>query len=85
DPRAFAIMLGPVAAVLFFFYIHRRYRNTDKSYRYEDRTRIELENIEYHDEYERHISRTRNPRVDGMEQSADPRRRLTGGPRSWWG
>ena len=85
DPRIFALALGPAAAVMFFLYIYRRYRNTDKSYQYEDRTRIEVENIKHFDQYSRHIGRTRSSQVEGLEQSKNPRRRLTGQPRSWWG
>ncbi|RRD05719.1 hypothetical protein EII34_05780 [Arachnia propionica] len=85
DPRVFALLLGPLLATMFFLYVYRRYRNTDKSYQYEDRTRIELENIQHFDQYSRHISRTRNSKVEGLEQSRNPRRRLTGQPRNWWG
>lgn len=84
DPRLFALALGPVSAVMFFTYIYRRYRNTDKSYQFESRTRIELENIVHHDEYSRHISRTRNSSVEGRQLSANPRQRLTARGRFGW-
>lgn len=84
DPRVFALALGPVSAVMFFLYIHRRYRNTDKSYQYENRTRIELENVQHFDQYERHIGRTRKSRIEGIERSRDPRQRLGAPQQGWW-
>ncbi len=82
--RIFLLGLGVVCAVTFATYVYHRYRNADKSYQFEDRTRIELSDVLGSDEYSHHISRTRDSHVKGLEQSKDPRQRLGAGRRGWF-
>jgi len=38
----FLLALGPASAVVFYWAIHRHYRNTDKSHAYEHETAVEV-------------------------------------------
>ena len=74
--RLALLALGPAAAIAFYGYIMSRYRNADKSYQFEETTRVELQNVQGSDAYLDSISRTRDKHVEGHEYSKDPRNRL---------
>lgn len=76
EVRLAFLLLGPIAAFLFFGYIWRRYRNTDKSYQYESTTRIDLSNVLGSDKRVRHISRTSQRWVEGHDLTSNPRDRI---------
>ena len=74
--RLALLALGPIAAIAFYGYIMSRYRNADKSYQFEETTRVELQDVQGSDTYVDSISRTRDRQVEGHEYSKDPRNRL---------
>ena len=74
--RLALLALGPIAAIAFYGYIISRYRNADKSYQFEETTRVELQDVQGSDTYVDSISRTRDRQVEGHEYSKDPRNRL---------
>ena len=44
--RLALLALGPIAAIAFYGYIMSRYRNADKSYQFEETTRVELQDVQ---------------------------------------
>ena len=74
--RLALLALGPITAIAFYGYIMSRYRNADKSYQFEETTRVELQDVQGSDTYVDSISRTRDRQVEGHEYSKDPRNRL---------
>ena len=74
--RLALLALGPIAAIAFYGYIMSRYRNADKSYQFEETTRVELQDVQGSDTYVDSISRTRDRLVECHEYSKDPRNRL---------
>lgn len=74
--RLALLALGVIAAIAFYGYIMSRYRNADKSYQFEETTRVELQDVQGSDTYVDSISRTRDRQVEGHEYSKDPRNRL---------
>lgn len=77
--RVILLGLGVIAAGAFYAYIWQRYRNTDKSYRFESTTRVELSEVTGSDTYSRTIQRTRDSRVVGYERTSNPRQRIRRG------
>jgi hypothetical protein len=77
--RLAMLALGPIAAIVFYGYVMSRYRNADKSYQFEDTTRIEVDNPQGADNYHGSISRTTESHVPGYEYSREPRNRLARG------
>lgn len=62
--RLALLALGPIAAIAFYGYIMSRYRNADKSYQFEETTRVELQDVQGSDTYVDSISRTRDRQVE---------------------
>ncbi|MDO5094616.1 MAG: hypothetical protein Q4D79_14580 [Propionibacteriaceae bacterium] len=79
ESRLALLGLGVIAAIAFYGYIWRRYRNTDKSYQFESTTQVELSEVTGSDSYSRTIQRTRDSRVAGYERTRDPRQRIRQG------
>lgn len=76
----FLLLLGPLAAIGFFVYVFMRYRNQDKSYRYEDTTGIEVSDVQGRDDWNRTIERTERQHIEGHARTSDPRMRLGSWP-----
>ncbi|MBS2937991.1 hypothetical protein KDN32_09585 [Nocardioides sp. J2M5] len=66
---------GPAGALGTYWAIYRYYRNTDKSHAFERDTLIEAQPVQGHEEKVDHISRTRDPDIDG-DNSAKYRERV---------
>lgn len=62
----------------FFFYRAqmRRYRNRDKSYQYEHKSRAHVWGVQHSDKFVTHIHGTRSDTVENYSRSSDPRDRV---------
>ncbi len=74
--RLAMLLLGPIAAAVFFGYVWSRYRNTDKSYQFESTTDVEVGDVHALDQHVDHIPRTQENRIAGHELTSDPRARI---------
>ncbi len=61
---------GPAGAVGTYWAIYRYYRNSDKSHAYERDTLIEAQPVQGGEERVNHISKTRDPGIDGDNSTA---------------
>ena len=70
--------LAALALTGFFFYHAqmRRYRNRDKSYQFEHKSRAHVWAVQRSDKFVTHIHGTRLDKVENYSQSSDPRDRV---------
>ena len=66
---------GPAGAVATYWGFYRYYRNTDKSHEFERDTIIEAQPVQGGEEKVGHISKTRDPDIDG-DNSGNYRQRV---------
>lgn len=64
------LLLGPAGATGLYWMLYRYYRNTDKSYDFEHKAKVDAKPVGGEDEKVGEVKGTRNSRIDGGNESS---------------